>query len=72
MRFGMVGEQTGYQISEIRREAARCRHARPATDEPAGWHPARRGRRWLRSRVAFTLIETGLRLLPAPAPQPRG
>ncbi len=61
MNFGTTNAQVEQHMQDIRREVARCRSrsSRRGRVAKAGAPPR------LRSRVGFTLIEAGLRLLAA-------
>jgi hypothetical protein len=74
MSYGMIDAEVRYQTHEVRRQATgggvppAARPARAAgsarAHSPAGATVHNRRRRpGLRSRVGFTLVETGLRLL---------
>lgn len=76
MSFGMIDTEVRQQMGEVRRQVTRGRMVRPAQpaseagaspmDRPAEATAARWDRRRrpaLRSRIGFTLVETGLRLL---------
>lgn len=70
MNMQMMNELTSDRIRDITRQAARSRGpaGQPATSPAA----ARPHRPRLRSRVGFTLIEAGLRLLAtSPGTQPQ-
>ena len=74
MSFGMIDTEVQQQMHEVGRQMARGRAPHQAQPVPpagaprphrpavaAGWE--RRRRPGLRSRIGFTLVETGLRLL---------
>jgi hypothetical protein len=71
MSFGMIDTEVRQQMHEVRRQSARGRAPEPAlsggspgTHSPgAAVQQDRRSRSGLRSRIGFTLVETGLRLL---------
>lgn len=57
MAFGMSDEHTSYQMRSVRDQVARSR-GRSAVRQVTGRTAS------LRSRLGFTLVEAGLRLLP--------
>jgi hypothetical protein len=64
MTFGMSAEHTNYQMRSVQDQAARCRGRSVPRDLAGG--SRRRSHGYLprlRSRVGFTLVEAGLRLL---------
>ncbi len=74
MSFGMIDTEVQHRMLDVRRQAAQGRAAQPARPVSAASAPraprpalaARRDQRHrpgLRSRIGFTLVETGLRLL---------
>jgi len=64
MSFGLIDTEVRHQMHEVRRQCARGRTRRPGRTGPdVAAHSDRRRRRWLRRRIGFTLVETGLRLL---------
>jgi hypothetical protein len=74
MSFGMIDTEVQHSMREVRRQIARHRAPDPARPAPAAGaaraEPVamaargdRRRRPGLRSRIGFTLVETGLRLL---------
>ena len=81
MSFGMISTEVQHRMREVRRQAARGRAPQPgrpasATGSPRAHAPAMTARRparrpRLRSRIGFTLVETGLRLLTS-GPQAHG
>jgi hypothetical protein len=63
MTFGMSAEHTSYQMRTVQDQVARCRSVHHDLTSGVSQNRSRGYPGRLRSRVGFTLVEAGLRLL---------